>query len=74
MNIYLDMDDVVADWQGYVEEMLDHKFAKDERLPDGKWRRLKDNQRLYSQLPVRVGAVELVEILDFGVFRVNEFI
>lgn len=61
MNIYLDMDDVVADWQGHVEAMLDYKFRKDERLPDTKWKRLKDNQRLYSELPVRKGAVELVD-------------
>jgi 5'(3')-deoxyribonucleotidase len=61
MNIYLDMDDVVADWQGHVESMLDYKFAKDDRLPDNKWRQLKDNQRLYSELPLRAGAVELVE-------------
>jgi 5'(3')-deoxyribonucleotidase len=61
------MDDVVADWQGHVEQMLDYKFAKDERLPDGKWRRLKDNQRLYSELPVRKGAVELVNwVTDYA--------
>lgn len=63
LTIYLDMDDVVADWQGHVEQMLDYKFAKDERLPDGKWRRLKDNQRLYSELPLREGAVELVKFV-----------
>ena len=63
LTIYLDMDDVVADWQGHVEQMLNYKFAKDERLPDGKWKRLKDNQRLYSELPLRKGANELVKFV-----------
>ena len=64
MIIYLDMDDVVADWQGYVEAMLDYKFGKDERLPDEKWKQLKECQRLYSELPVRKGANELVKFVS----------
>ena len=32
MNIYLDMDDVVADWQGHVEKMLDHKYTQKDAL------------------------------------------
>jgi hypothetical protein len=62
MNIYLDMDDVVADWFGYAREYLKEPLFKDgDILPDETWRRLKDDQRMYSNLPVKEGAYELVE-------------
>lgn len=62
MNIYLDMDDVVADWFGYARAYLKEPLFKDgDILPDETWRRLKDDQRMYSNLPVKEGAYELVE-------------
>lgn len=62
MNIYLDMDDVVADWFGYAREYLNEPLFKDgDILPDETWRRLKDDQRMYSKLPVKEGAYDLVE-------------
>ena len=61
MNIYLDMDDVVADWFGYARAYLKEPLFKDgDILPDATWRRLKDDQRMYSKLPVKEGANELV--------------
>ena len=60
MNIYLDMDDVVADWIGYAEKFLEHKFVVGEMIPDHLWKKLKSHERLYSELPLKEGAHELV--------------
>jgi hypothetical protein len=61
MNIYLDMDDVVADWFGYARAYLKEPLFKDgDILPDVTWRRLKDDQRMYSKLPLKEGAHDLV--------------
>ena len=60
MNIYLDMDDVVADWMGYARAYLKTSWAEGEMVPDHQWRTLKDDQRMYSKLPLKEGAVDLV--------------
>lgn len=60
-TIYLDMDDVVADWMGYARAYLNRSWQEGEMLPDTEWRRLKDDQRMYSKLLLREGAVELVD-------------
>ena len=60
MNIYLDMDDVVADWMGYARAYLKMEWKEGEMVPDHQWRRLKDDQRMYSKLPLKEGAVDLV--------------
>ncbi len=61
MNIYLDMDEVVADWMGYARKFLKEPNWQDgDVLPDQQWRRLKDDQRMYSKLPLKEGAVDLV--------------
>lgn len=61
MNIYLDMDDVVADWMGYAREYLRRpEWRYGTMLPDNEWRRLKDDQRMYSKLKLKDGAKELV--------------
>lgn len=62
MNIYLDMDDVVADWFGYAREFLNEPLFKDgDMLPEATWQKLKDDQRMYSNLPVKEGAYDLVQ-------------
>ena len=62
VNIYLDMDDVVADWMGYARRILNHPLpVGGVRLPEKEWGRLKDNQRMYRDLEVREGAKELVD-------------
>ena len=67
MNIYLDMDGVVADWNGWVEQLLGIKIVDGHRLPSTKWLDLKSHQRLYSELPVRRGAHELVDwVTDYA--------
>ncbi len=60
MNIYLDMDDVVADWMGYARSYLKMEWEPGEMVPEKEWRRLKDDQRMYSKLPLKKGAVDLV--------------
>lgn len=61
MNIYLDMDDVVAAWQDYAQEILKLRVAKDsDRIPQAEWDKLKDQLRFYRNLPMMEGAEELV--------------
>jgi 5'(3')-deoxyribonucleotidase len=54
------MDDVVADWMGYARSYLKIQWAEGEMVPDNQWRRLKDDQRMYRNLPLKEGAHELV--------------
>ena len=64
MIIYLDMDDVVADWRTAAEEFLQLKFPNGDqwaRIPQDKWIKLKNASRFYRHLPLKEGAVELVE-------------
>jgi hypothetical protein len=61
MKIYLDMDDVVADWMGYARAYLRRDWQEGEMLPDNEWRRLKDDQRMYSKLPLKAHAYDLVD-------------
>lgn len=60
MNIYLDMDDVVADWMGYARKYLRMEWQQGEMVPEKQWNRLKDDQRMYSKLDLKEGAIELV--------------
>ena len=63
MIIYLDMDDVVADWISYAQEFLKMLWDKDkgERIPQSDWDKLKNDSRFYLNLPLKEGAVELVD-------------
>jgi hypothetical protein len=61
MKIYLDMDDVVADWMGYARAYLRMDWQPGEMVPDDKWRSLRDDQRMYSKLPLKEGARNLVD-------------
>jgi hypothetical protein len=63
MNIYLDMDDVVADWIGYAQEFLKMRWdhSKGERIPQSDWDKLKNDSRFYLNLPLKPGAHDLVD-------------
>lgn len=61
ITIAIDVDDCVADWMGYAREFFNHKLPEGERLPDGEWSKLTNNQRMYRDLPLKNGANELVE-------------
>ena len=60
MNIYLDMDDVVADFKGYAKRVLRKEPDSNFRYPENEWKRLKDNPRIYRDLKLKDGAEELV--------------
>ena len=62
MNIYLDMDDVVADWIAHAQDFLKMRWDhnKGERIPQEDWDRLKADSRFYRTLPLKAGATDLV--------------
>jgi hypothetical protein len=62
MIIYLDMDDVVADWHNRAQEVIKMRWNKDgERIPQEQWDKVKDELRFYRDLPLMEGARELVQ-------------
>ena len=61
MNIYLDMDDVVADWMGAAYQIVNRTWEYGERIPDADWNKVKAKERFYRDLPVKEGAEELVQ-------------
>ena len=61
MNIYLDMDDVVADWMPAARAIVNRNWEYGERIPESDWSKVKAKQRFYRDLPVKPGAYELVD-------------
>ena len=63
MNIYLDMDDVVADWMAHAQDFLKMRWNHEtsERIPQSDWDKLKSDTHFYRSLPLKVGAHELVD-------------
>lgn len=65
MIIYLDMDDVVADWRTAAEDVIKfYKFPNGDpysRIPDEQWQKLKQESRFYRDLPLKANANELVQ-------------
>ena len=61
MIIYLDMDDVVADWMPAARAIVNRSWEYGERIPDEDWNKVKAKARFYRDLPVKDGAFELVD-------------
>jgi len=61
MIIYLDMDDVVADWMQSARDIVKRNWNYGERIPDSDWDKVKAKQRFYKDLPLKAGAHELVQ-------------
>jgi len=61
MKIYLDMDDVVADWLSHAYTILGKRWEMGVRIPQNEWDKLKDDMRFYRDLPLKPGAHELVD-------------
>ena len=61
MKIYLDMDDVVADWMPAARAIVNRSWEYGERIPDSDWNKVRAKQRFYRDLPIKPGAHELVE-------------
>jgi len=59
-TVYLDMDDVVADFKSYAVSVL-RKTTNEERWPTEEWTRLRDNPRLYRDLDKTAEADRIVE-------------
>jgi len=69
MIIYLDMDDVVADWHAQAQKIIKMRWNKDgERIPQKQWDKIKDELRFYRDLPVMAGARELVDTCERAVY------
>ena len=60
MNIFVDMDDVVADWMAYARSIVNRDWNYGQRIPDTDWNQLKAQQRFYRDLPMKPGAEDLV--------------
>lgn len=78
MKIYLDMDDVVADWMPAARAIVNRNWEYGERIPDEDWNKVKAKQRFYRDLPIKPGAHELVEycqdLLSKGVIEFLAFL
>ena len=61
--IYLDMDDVVADFTGYAKAIVgyDPRDRGEYKYPQKDWEILRTNQRIYRDLKVIDGAISFVE-------------
>lgn len=61
MKIYLDMDDVVADWVSLAQQIVGRKWESGlTHLPDNEWEKIRSYDRFYRDLPLKEGADSLV--------------
>ena len=60
INIFIDMDEVVADFTGYATRVLKREADAD-KFNREEWGKLRQHPRLYRDLEVREGGYELVE-------------
>jgi 5'(3')-deoxyribonucleotidase len=68
MNIYIDMDDVVADWAGYARELLkkpDLGITGEPLIKTEDWPIVVQQQRMYRDLKVKDGAKSLIAWLTW---------
>lgn len=64
------MDDVVADWMLLAQKTVGRKWEPGlTHLPDHEWEKVRSYSRFYRDLPLKEGAVELV---DFCIFISNK--
>jgi len=59
--IYLDMDDVVADWMATARAIVNRNWEYGERIPEADWSKVKAKERFYRDLPLKAGAHDLVQ-------------
>ena len=70
MNIYLDMDGVVADFDEYAQRTVGAPPSTG-IYPDEIWRQLAKNPRLYRDLKVKPGGKDLVDWVEY--YRFTHF-
>ena len=74
MNIFIDMDEVVADFTGYANTILKRTSLVDD-YATSEWGKLKQYPRLYRDLPVKEGGPELVDwIINYAFDKPNVFV
>jgi hypothetical protein len=62
MKIFLDMDDVVADWKALGQQLVGRTWESGlTHLPDHDWVKIKSYDRFYRDIPIKEGAHELVD-------------
>ena len=62
-TIYLDMDGVVADFEGYAEAVVGHRPKRGHRYSTDDWFKICVDERIYSKLELMPDAVKLVDEL-----------
>ena len=62
-TIYLDMDGVVADFEGYAEAVVGHRPKRGHRYSTDDWFKICVDERIYSKLELMPDAVKLVNEL-----------
>lgn len=61
-TVFLDLDDVVADWLGAACQILNLTWERNKELiPVSEWEKLVAHERFYRDLPVLDGAHDLVQ-------------
>lgn len=74
MNIYLDMDDVVADWHSHAQHVIQKRWNKNgHRIPQAEWNRVKEDLRFYRNLPLMKGAHELVNMCQTYINKNSQY-
>jgi len=71
MRIYLDMDDVVADWRTAVEGYVQWQFPAGDSwapMPPDRYERLHHYRHMYRDLRLKSGAQELVQLARTAVY------
>jgi 5'(3')-deoxyribonucleotidase len=76
--LYLDCDDVVADWlseaNNYLNSSYDEVLDNGFRMPHSEYKRLVDHQRFYRNLDFLPGALELVDWARSYAHRKHRFL
>ena len=61
-TLYLDMDDVVADWAKEARHFFKNvTYDENGRIPNDVWEQLRNHHRFYRKLELMPGATELVQ-------------
>lgn len=71
MNIYCDMDGVVADWSAMVETINNRVTCSYSEMPHDEWVRVTQYERFYRDVPLMPQAHELVQLLRGHCYQHN---
>jgi len=61
MKIYLDIDDVMADWTKAAKALVSRDWNYGERIPEADWDKVRAKTRFYRDLKIKPGAMELYQ-------------